>query len=181
MSKTNTKATTWPYAYKTVAMSCASTSYTMPFVVNAYESHLTLPVITSELALEIFPPLYIYQPTGLFMHLNYTFNSGIATGDQLLRGIYVRDTASPYVVTGIENIGDSTVQNYMPLNVQADVNRNINISLDLSSLLTGKPTNVVFLSFNPDLAWSIRTCPGDTINLWKLDLVYQTIGIRDEK
>jgi hypothetical protein len=173
---TKTKAVTWPYATKTIAIGGMPAAYTCP---NDYSPAPTHTTIGSEIGLEIFPPLYIYQPSMLYMHLNYTFNSVIASSDQVLVGIYVRDTSSSYV-----RAFGSTVEKFMPLNIQADVNRNINISLDISSLLTGQPTNVVFLRFHAANAWSLRTggnTNGDTINIWKLDLTYQTIGVRNEK
>lgn len=171
-----TKTVTWPYALKTIGIGGMPASFSCPY---DYVPPSTIITTAAEIALEIFPPLYIYQPSGLYMHLNYTFNSVIATADQILQGIYVRDTPTSYIATF-----GSTIEKYMPLNIQADVNRNINISLDLSSILTGQPTNIVFLRFNKNCAASIRSgqaSNGDTINIWKLDLTYQTVGIRDEK
>ena len=170
----NTKAVTWPYAYKTIAMATSTLLYTLPFSVSDVKYYNVNR--DAEIALEIFPPLYAYQPVGLYMHLNYTFNASLPTNQQVLQGIFVRDTASPYV-----RPYGSSVENYMPLNIQA-VAGNINISLDLSSLLTGLTTNVVYLSFPiANAEGAGRTAAGDVVNLWKLDLIYQTIGVRNEK
>lgn len=176
MSNTKTKTVTWPYAVKTIGIGGMPASSTCPY---DYTDFNTLATTASEIALEIFPPLYIYKSIGLYMHINYTFSSVVNTVDQVLQGVYVRDTPSSHV-----GAFGSTVENYMPLNIQADINRNIDVSLDLTSIMTGKPTNVVFLRFNRNVAASIRSggsTNGDSISVWKLDLVYQTIGIRNEK
>ena len=172
-----TSAVIWPYAYKTVAISCATTSLTMPLYV-ASSTAGGMPAKRAMMGLEIFPPLYVYDPTQMFMHLNYTFNAGLQTADMTLLGVAMTDTISPFI-----EVGGSSVQTYMALNVEANGSRNISLSLDVSSILTGLPTNVLWLVFNTNCAQQYRPSGvyGDTINLWKLDLYYQTIGIRDEQ
>lgn len=171
MSRTNTKRVTFPYAIKTVA--CNSLNAQPYSLQSKAPSYLTY---ACEMGMQIFPPLFTYAPQGLFMHLIYQFSTTVAVADRKIEGVYVRDTPSSYIGTG----SSSSIEKYMPLNVSADANRKIELSLDLSSLLTGKATNVVFLRF-PVNNYAQAGRLQDTVILWKLDLIYQTIGIRDEK
>lgn len=166
----NTRRTIWPLSVKTIALNNVTA---LPY---AYTPHSITWTEGAEMGLEIYPSLFTYQPVGLFMHLIYTFNNTLPTADQVLQGIYVRDTSSSYI-----KAGGSTIEKYMPLGVPA-TSGVINISLDLSSLLTGQQTNVVFLHFDANVAASqTRGNNQDTVTLWKLDLIYQTTGIRNEK
>jgi hypothetical protein len=171
---TRTKSVAWPYAVKSIAIDSFQ-CFPYPVFMQG-----TLNVISGEYALEIYPPYAIYQPVALFMHLRYTFNAAISPVNQVLQGIYVRDTTSSVIAP----LYGSSIQNYMPLNMTATSNI-IDISLDLTSLLTGLATNVVFLHFNQNIAGGGSARGGysnsDTMNVWKLDLIYQTIGIRNEK
>lgn len=169
---TKTKSVTFPYAVKTIAID------NVPAQPYAYTP--TSPLLTegAEMALVAYPPLHVYQTVGLYTHIQYTFNGAVAIADQVLQGIYVRDTASSY----IELLGGSTVENYMPLNVAATAGT-IDISLDLSSLIIPTKYNVIFLHFPPNVAGGTTRDPTaeDTVVIWKIDLVYQTIGVRNEK
>lgn len=166
----DTKKVTFPYAIKTVGITGVNAQ---PYYVNTQDSFQV--TYSTEMAFEIFPPIFTYAPVGLYMHLNYTFSSNVPSQYQRIDRIYVRDTPSTYI-----SKSGSTVENYLDVNWVADVNRNINQSIDLSSILTGLSTNVVFLRY-PVQNYPFSGRGADTINLWKLDLIYQTIGIRDEK
>lgn len=168
----NNKRVTFPYAIKTIAVNSVSSGLLPYSLLTAYPQQL---VYGAEMALLIYPPLFTYKPQGLFMHLIYQFGSEVAVADQIITRIYCRDTSSYKI-----GPSGSSIENYMDVNLQADVNRKINVSLDLSSIMTGKQTNVVALRFHANNTF-IAGRVTDNLILWKLDLVYQTIGIRDEK
>lgn len=173
---TQTSIAAFPYAVKTVALgtvlSFPQTIYNDYFFGTPFVPQVA---IAAEISMICYPPLFVYKTKKLFIHVKYTFDVGIATGDQMITRIYVRDT--PF--GGKFNKPKS--EKFMDVNLVADVNRTIEFSMDLSSLISGQTNNYVALRFPVNVGSQARGNTRDTIGIWKQDLIYQTIGVRDEK
>ncbi len=135
--------------------------------------------------LYMLPPKEALTIERLFCHLVFTFDSGVATADRVIQSIGIVDQV-PLLPTS-----DANYQRRQTLNVQADANRKIDISIDLTHLL--KRTNVRYSesgydSSGPTTGYTMVevlfpntisfASTAGVINLWKLDGLFTTEGIR---
>lgn len=156
------KLQAYPYSLKTIAMTnqamCLNRSYTY-----------------------IVPPKDALTIERLYCHLVFLFDSGVATADQVLLSLGIGDEYLPAITA------DANYQRRQSLNLAADANRRVDVSIDLTHLL--KNDNVAYTEVGdigtgytlvelllPD---NLRnTAVTGTIELWKIDALYTTIGIR---
>lgn len=130
------------------------------------------------------PPKDALTIERLFCHIVFRFEAGVAAGSRYLRSIGIIDELVPLLTE------PSNYQRRQEVNIAADANRRIDLSIDLSHLLknddvaysaggadVGPDTGytAVELVFDP----SLESTPdiGD-IELWKIDGLFTTIGIR---
>lgn len=132
--------------------------------------------------LYIVPPAQALTIENLFCHFKFTFDSGVAVADRVIDYIGVCNDI-PAI-----NADASYIQKY-DLNQAADVNRQLDIKIDLSALLNRDHANYREYFDSPisdDFTYCIiklgNGCRGNnsvgTVNLWKLDALYTTTGIR---
>lgn len=159
----------YPYSLKTAAM-------------------MTQTVCGNRIFMYLVPPKDALSIERLYTHFVMQFDSSIATADQIVRSIGIVDEI-PLFSTGTANY-----QKRLDLNIQADANRRVDIGIDLSHLLN--PENVayeeggfdpaddegftfveVLLSANIDTIHPSYLNVG-TIEVWKTDALFTTIGIR---
>lgn len=160
------KQQSYPYSMKTVL--CADQS-----------------MCTARAFLYMLPPKDALTIERLYCHLVMQFDSGIAVGDRVLESIGIVDELVPFPMQAI-----SHYQRRQTLNLQADSNRRVDVSLDLTHLLNRSnvaysesvlddgPANgytAVEMKLPDTLQYSGIT---GTIELWKIDALFTTTGIR---
>ena len=133
--------------------------------------------------LYIVPPAQALTIENLFCHFNLTFDVGVAAADRVVQYIGVCNEI-PILVNG----EPSYLRKY-DINQAADVNRQVDIKVDLSALLNRDHANYREYFDDPttdDFTYCIIKladgCRGNnnvgTVNIWKLDALYTTTGIR---
>lgn len=160
----STKRHIYPYTLRTAAM------------VNV--AHCTDKAI-----LYLAPPAQALTIENLFCHLRFTFNSDTPVGDRVVEYIGVCNEI-PILVSQ-----DPSYLRKIDLNVAADGNRKVDIKVDLSELLNRNNANYREYFDSPvtdDFTYCIlKLADGNrtdltvgTIDLWKLDGLFTTTGIR---
>lgn len=132
------------------------------------------------------PPKDALTIERLFCHFVMTFDSGIPAASRVLKSIGIVDELRPFPATA-----DANYQRRQTLNLAADANRKVDVALDLTHLLkhdnvqyseSGFDDNPIETGYTaveimlPDTI-DFVTSPG-TIDLWKIDGLFTTIGIR---
>lgn len=124
----------------------------------------------------LIPPENALTIEQMFIHLKGTFDVSVATGDQVVQSIGVGSTfgAIDAVPVGFKSI---------PLNIAANVSRQVDIRLNITSILNkanagyrdnlgsiavGTPT-YIYLKLADNLR---NTSSKFTIDLWKMDALY---------
>lgn len=142
-----------------------------------------IPMCQDKIIMYLVPPENGLSIEQLYCHLKMTFDSGVAAGDRVVRWIGIYNEIPLFVQD------EPAEQNRIDLNIAADVNRKVDIRVDLSSILTrdhvayrdyftdpetGDFTYVV-IKLDDDLRGNNTV---GTIDLWKLDGLFTTLGIR---
>lgn len=135
--------------------------------------------------LYMLPPKDALTIERLFCHFVFLFDSGVAAADRVVQSIGIVDQLPPFPITATSNY-----QKRQPLNFTADANRRVDISMDLTHLL--KRTNVAYeedaFDDGPSNGYTaveilladslINTSTVGTIEIWKIDGLFTTTGIR---
>lgn len=135
--------------------------------------------------LYMLPPKDALTIENLFCHFVFQFDAGVAVADRVVQSIGIVDQLTPFPITAASNY-----QRRQSVNVQADSNRRVDISMDLTHLL--KHTNVAYeesaFDDGPTTGYTaveilladnlINTSTTGTIEAWKIDALFTTTGIR---
>ena len=135
--------------------------------------------------LYMLPPKDALTIERLFCHFVFLFDASVATADQVVQSIGIVDELTPFPITATSNY-----QRRQTLNKQADANRRVDISIDLTHLLNND--NVAYEESGADTGPTtgftaveillannlVTTNTVGTIELWKLDGLFTTTGIR---
>lgn len=137
-----------------------------------------------KILLYVMPPEKALTIENCFVHFKARFDSGVSAPDRVVKSISIIDKI-PLLYNSNAGVNYLRTQE---LNIAADVNRYVDISIDISHLL--KKDNVAFREYfddNIDGATYVMIEPADalvgvsnigTINLWKIDAQFTTQGIR---
>lgn len=137
-----------------------------------------------KILLYVMPPEKALTIENLYVHFKATFDSGITSGNRVVKSISVVDKIPLFYNSN----SDVNYMRTQQLNISADANRKVDIKIDISHLL--KKDNVAFREYfddNIDGATYIMIEPADalignsnigTIDLWKADAQFTTQGIR---
>lgn len=133
--------------------------------------------------LYLVPPQDALTIENMFVHFKFTFDAGVASGDRKIEYIGIANEV-PLLIQA-----NPSYLRKIDLNQSADVNRKLDIKLDLSSLL--KKDNVRYREYFETpvttdytyviikLAEALRdTGTVGTIDLWKMDGLFTSKGIR---
>ena len=130
------------------------------------------------------PPEKALTIENCFVHFKARFDSGVSAPNRVVKSISVVDKIPLFY----DSNSDVNYIRTQELNIAADVDRYVDIKVDISHLL--KKDNVRFREYfddNVDGATYVMIEPADalvgvsnigTINLWKIDSQYTTQGIR---
>lgn len=135
--------------------------------------------------LYMLPPKDALTIERLFCHLVFQFDSSVAAADRVIQSLGIVDQLVPFPITATSNY-----QRRQAVNLQADANRRVDVSMDLTHLL--KRTNVAYeedaFDDGPTTGYTAvevllsdnlqNTATVGTIEIWKLDGLFTTIGIR---
>lgn len=132
------------------------------------------------------PPEDALELVGLFVHFRFVFDSAVATADRVIESIGIANQRPLF----IGNEPDIYLSH--EINQAADVNRMVDIKIDLTDMLPSVKTNVAFtpqvgadyddgdqtfiyIKFPETLRNTLNT---GTIQLWKIDSLYTIQEIR---
>lgn len=135
--------------------------------------------------LYMLPPKDALTIERLFCHFVFLFDSSVAVSDRVVQSIGIVDELTPFPITA-----ESNYQRRQTVNMQADSNRRVDISMDLTHLLNhdnvayeesafddgptdGYTAVEILLSDNLQ-----STSTVGTIEIWKIDGLFTTTGIR---
>jgi len=138
-----------------------------------------------KILLYVMPPEKALTIENLYVHFKATFDSGVSSGQQIVKSISVIDKRPQFY----DSNSDATYLRTLDLNIAADVDRKVDIKVDISHLL--KKDNVAFREYFSDSSQTGLTYvmiePDDAllgeinigrIDLWKIDAQFTTQGIR---
>lgn len=143
-------------------------------------------ICTGRFFMYMIPPKDALTIERLFCHFVMQFDSGVASADRVLQSIGIVDELRPFPQNA-----EANYQRRQILNVSADSNRRVDVSIDLTHLL--KRDNVAYEEsvFDPGAADTgytaveilladnlLTTSTVGTLELWKIDALFTTIGIR---
>jgi len=133
--------------------------------------------------LYLVPPQDALTIENMFCHFRFTFDAGVAVGSRIVEYIGIANQVPLFIET------DPTYLRKIDLNQAADGSRKVDIKLDLTSLL--KKDNVRYREYfetpvTTDYTYVIIKLSGNlrdittvgTIDLWKLDGLFTSKGIR---
>lgn len=119
---------------------------------------------------QVTPPTNALTIENLFTHLVFQFDASVASGNQTVQAIGITNSISSY------SLPAPSYARYLQINQAADVNRRIDIKLDLSTLLQkSNPSCGVDVILNSNLNGVFTI---GVIEVWKTDALYTTTGIR---
>lgn len=135
--------------------------------------------------LYMLPPKDALTIENLFCHFVFLFDSSVLAADRVVQSVGIVDELTPFPITATSNY-----QRRQTVNMTADSNRRVDLSIDLSHLL--KNDNVAYEETAFDdgpttgytaveilLSDNLReTGTVGTIEIWKLDGLFTTTGIR---
>lgn len=138
--------------------------------------------------LYLLPPEDGQSIENMFCHIKLTFDSAIATSSQKLLAVGISNSPSSSHYPSFL-YGDPTYEREIELNLQADGDRVVEATVDLSSILnkqnvrfanvfgdfTTEDFTMVYIRL-PDALQSILNV--GTINIWKLEALFTTKEIR---
>ena len=133
--------------------------------------------------LYLVPPQDALTIENMFCHLKLTFDAGVAVGNRIVEYIGIANEVPLFIED------DPAYLRKIDLNQAADVNRKVDIKLDLTSLLNKNNANYREYFETPvtdDYTYVIIKLSGNlrdtstvgTIDLWKLDGLFTSKGIR---
>lgn len=136
-----------------------------------------------KILLFVMPPEKALTIENLSIHFKATFDSGIASGQRIVKSVSIVDD----IPLLYDSNSDLTYMRTLDLNVAADVNRKVDLKLDLSHLLKKdnvgfrdlfeEPSGLTYVMIEPDDSLIGNSNIG-TIDLWKIDAQFTTQGIR---
>lgn len=135
--------------------------------------------------LYMLPPKDALTIERLFCHFVFLFDSGVAAADRVIQSVGIVDELTPFPITA-----ESNYQRRQTVDMQADSNRRVDLSIDLTHLLNHD--NVAYEESASDTGPSDgytaveillsnnlqSTANPGTIEVWKLDALFTTTGIR---
>lgn len=133
--------------------------------------------------LYIVPPAQALTIENLFCHFKLTFDTGVPVASRVLEWIGVANEVPLSLNTPINYLRKHDI------NLAADGNRQVDVKIDLSALLNRDNANYREYFDDPttdDFTYCVvklaNGCQGNnnvgTVNIWKLDALYTTTGIR---
>lgn len=149
--------------------------YTFKSVVVANEG-----ICADRVMLYVVPPEDGLTIEALFCHFVMQFDSGVSAGDRILSSLGISNEAS----SNPDDIKRVTI------NQQADGNRRVDYSIDLTPYLTKEnvgyteytgdfPTGTNYTIVEAKFPAALALAPTTgTIDLWKIDALFTTTGIR---
>lgn len=158
----------YPYSLKTIAADDAQT------------------ICLNRFFMYMIPPKEALTIERLYCHFVMTFDAGVAAADRVLESIGIVDELRPFPATA-----EANYQRRQTINMAADANRTVDLSIDLTHLL--KHDNVAYEenAFDPGetdtgyTAVEIKlpdslslTSNVGALVLWKIDGLFTTTGIR---
>lgn len=167
------KQQAYPYSLKTVSASESSTSLMSGLICG------------SRFFMYMLPPKNALTLERLFCHFVFQFDSSIDVADRIIQSIGIVDELPPFPETAVSNY-----QRRQELNIAADSNRRIDVSMDLTHLLNKDNVAYEENAFDPgpddgytavEILLSedipVLTATG-VVELWKIDGLFTTDGIR---
>lgn len=132
------------------------------------------------------PPKEALTIERLYCHFVMTFDSGVAVADRIIKSIGIVDELRPFPSTV-----DANYQRRQEVNLQADSNRQVDLSIDLTHLLNHDNVAYEENAFDPgetDTGYTAveillpetlsSTSNIGVLTLWKIDGLFTTTGIR---
>lgn len=135
--------------------------------------------------LYMLPPKDALTIERLFCHFVFLFDSSVAVADRVVQSVGIVDQLVPQPISATSNY-----QRRQSVNMQADSNRRVDLSIDITHLL--KHDNVSYeedaFDDGPTTGYTAveilladnlqSTSTVGTIEIWKLDGLFTTTGIR---
>lgn len=169
-----TKLQAYPYSLKTVAASEDSTSLATGLICG------------NRFFMYMLPPKDALTIERLFCHFVFQFDASISSSDRVIKSIGIVDEIIPFPEGAVSNY-----QRRQDVNLQADANRRVDLSIDLTHLLNRENVGYEESGFDPNpvttgytlveilLSQNIPTLTATgVVELWKIDGLFTTIGIR---
>lgn len=135
--------------------------------------------------LYMLPPKEALTIERLFCHFVFQFDAGVAAADRVVQSIGIVDQLVPFPITATSNY-----QRRQSVNMTADANRRVDLSIDLTHLLNhdnvayeedafddGPTTGYTAVEILLADALQSTSVTG-TIEAWKIDGLFTTTGIR---
>lgn len=145
-----TRQQDYPYSFKNVAA-------------------INLSMCNRKLYFRLFPPQELLRHKGLHTTVILVFDASVASAARVVRSIGIGNEVPLFV----EN--NPSTYKKITLNKVADVNRRVEISIDLTPLVIPNADNWVVLELDSSL---LNVSNLGTIKLWKIDELYTATGIR---
>lgn len=158
----------YPYSLKTVAADDAQS-----ICLNRFFMYMT-------------PPKEALTIERLFCHFVMTFDAGVAVADRKIVSVGICDEVRPFPMTA-----DANYQRRQDVNLSADANRVVDLSIDLTHLLKHDNVRYEEVGFDPsdtDTGFTAveillpsnlsATSNIGVLTLWKIDGLFTTDGIR---
>lgn len=135
--------------------------------------------------LYMLPPKDALTIERLFCHFVFQFDSSVAVASQVVQSIGIVDELTPFPITAASNY-----QRRQTVNMQADSNRRVDLSIDLTHLLNHDNVAYEETAFDdgPTDGYTaveillsdalVETSTVGVIELWKIDGLFTTTGIR---
>ncbi len=131
------------------------------------------------------PPKEALTIERLYCHFVFQFDAGVAAADRVVQSIGIVDQLVPFPSTA-----NSNYQRRQAVNLTADANRRVDLSIDLTHLLNHN--NVAYeedaFDDGPTTGYTAveilladtlqSTSTTGTIEIWKIDGLFTTTGIR---
>lgn len=132
------------------------------------------------------PPKDALTIERLYCHFVMTFDASVAAADRKIESIGIIDELRPFPITAVANY-----QRRQTVNLQADANRRVDLSIDLTHLLDHDNVGYEESVFDPSavdtgftaveilLPKNLQdTSTVGALVLWKIDGLFTTTGIR---
>ena len=163
-----TQKQSFPYSLRTIAA-------------DSYQG-----ICSNRFFMYMIPPKDALTIEKLYCHFVMQFDSSVSASDRVVQSIGIVDELRPFPA-----MNDANYQRRISLNVSADASRRVDIGIDLSHLLkrenvayeetgyddgsasTGYTAVEILLSNN-----LINSLTTGTLELWKIDGLFTTTGIR---
>lgn len=145
-----TREQEYPYSFKTV-------------------TGIDLTMCNRKLYFRLIPPDELLQHKGLHTTFICVFDPSVAAAARVIRSIGIGSERPPMV----ENT--PAIYKKVTLNKVADVNRRVEINIDLTPLVLPNNDNFVVIELDDTL---LNVTNLGTVKLWKIDELFTTRGIR---